>query len=893
MATRQVPQAGTPITLTGVVRLLSETPGSVVSNAGARLISDAGGALVGDAGGSLLANNGAGVAARAWRLLQAPPQEAALAEAGVYLTDAAGAVIVDEAGQPLGAISDSRGRYIIRAVLPPGNAVLRVPLREGGALASILVRSDQPLREVPIDTAASLGSAYVLDQYVKGRQAVLDKLPEPEALQLRTALLAAVVALPSRPRYDGATLVEATARLRRTSPRVDEVLTTIRVLLLGQERLGEGRQALEVPLSDPSALVDDGAGGFLVTEERTGRLRRVAADGTLTTLMDSLQGRIKANVTACSDAFRTADGTVLLAGNQPQGHGIQRLSPDGTLTLVVGQGGRGRSEVGKPARETPACPESLWVDPDGTIWFGEDGKVPGGARVLTVGADGVVREPAAPLPNWLASRIVGLVRGSDNAMYALVAEEDDDHLARLAPGATSWTRLCKTPQVGVFGDLANAPDGDLWVTEDLGGRLTRVKLDGTRRVVMERKAGAPIVRPADLLPRPDGSLLMIDVGAGVVNRVTPAGTVEPVAGLDISRGFDPTRGVALNGPQGLALDATGRLLITEGGGHAVRIWDGTTLSKLMGNGLGRAAPSQPLDSATLNNPFGLVERQGRIFLVDRSNRVLRLIDPTAGDVRVVAGGFNVLPTTMAPGIALAPGETSFLDAFGLAGAASGPMFWSAAYRQQVVRVDETGTSRLLAGSGERGDAGDGGPAETALLDTPGGLALTPGGDLLVADLGNMRVRRVVAPGGPAPRIEAFAGLPRAQAVDRLVASYGGTEEGKPAAMAAMAAPAAVCLDAEGNVYVSELGTAYTFVLPNLPGDAPLIDVATLPVVPPRIRKIDREGRITTLVGPGGQALTDPTAPDALVLPTAMIVDAQGRLVVADVGANVVRFFSLR
>ncbi|MEB3198552.1 MAG: hypothetical protein VKP62_15245, partial [Candidatus Sericytochromatia bacterium] len=285
------------MTVSGVVRILAERGAGILSNNGVTLVSDAGGSLIGNNGAALVSNNGGGLVSnngaglisktKPYRLApyvllaDAPLAEAPLRDAGVYVTDAAGAVLTDEQGRPVGAVSDGEGRYTLRAQLPSENLVLRIPLRQGGALASVLVQSEKTAREVPIDTAATLASVYVLDRYVQKRAGVFNKLREAEATQLRDSLASTVVSLTSIPEYQTQAVVETTSSLRRSSPAVDQLLETIKVLLLGQERLGEGLPALEVPLAGPSALVDDGAGGFLIAEERPGRLRQVSAAGVL------------------------------------------------------------------------------------------------------------------------------------------------------------------------------------------------------------------------------------------------------------------------------------------------------------------------------------------------------------------------------------------------------------------------------------------------------------------------------------------------------------------------------------------------------------------------------------------------------------------------------------
>src|SRR5207249_8161493 len=73
---------------------------------------------------------------------------------------------------------------------------------------------------------------------------------------------------------------------------------------------------------------------------------------------------------------------------------------------------------------------------------------------------------------------------------------------------------------------------------------------------------------------------------------------------------------------------------------------------------------------------------------------------------------------------------------------------------RVWKIDPAGNASILAGTGEKGDSGDGGPAAKATLNGPHSLAVTPGGDVLVADTWNNRVRKI---DGRTGVITAFAG----------------------------------------------------------------------------------------------------------------------------------------
>ena len=105
-----VPQLGTPATLIGKIRLISEAGGALISEAGGAIISNNSGGLISEAGGALIGKIRFGVLATA-------PAEAALADAVVRLTDAGGRVLVDDHQQPLMATSDATGSYKLSAVL--------------------------------------------------------------------------------------------------------------------------------------------------------------------------------------------------------------------------------------------------------------------------------------------------------------------------------------------------------------------------------------------------------------------------------------------------------------------------------------------------------------------------------------------------------------------------------------------------------------------------------------------------------------------------------------------------------------------------------------------------------------------------------------------------------
>jgi hypothetical protein len=101
-------------------------------------------------------------------------------------------------------------------------------------------------------------------------------------------------------------------------------------------------------------------------------------------------------------------------------------------------------------------------------------------------------------------------------------------------------------------------------------------------------------------------------------------------------------------------------------------------------------------------------------------------------------------------------------------------------------------------------------------------------------------------------------------------------------------PTGLTFDQAGNLYVAEAGTVNVGALGSVFGGRFPLDPAMLPQAPARVRRIGPDGKMTTIAGPGGKFFKDPKAPDALAMPTSLAIDSQGRLVITDSGANLIR-----
>ncbi len=196
----------------------------------------------------------------------------------------------------------------------------------------------------------------------------------------------------------------------------------------------------------------------------------------------------------------------------------------------------------------------------------------------------------------------------------------------------------------------------------------------------------------------------------------------------------------LQDPFGLALDAQGTLYLSDGG-------DANTLYRLGADGVLSVLAGGPREgladglgaAAAFHTPSGLaVDRLGNVYVADTGNHAIRKVTPQ-GQVSTVAGNGQ-------PGWRDGPGaQAQFNGPMGVAvDEATGKLYVADSYNDRLRVIDAAGNVSTLAG-GERPGWQDG-PGAQARFDTPTLLLALPGGALLVADSGNLALRKLDASG---------------------------------------------------------------------------------------------------------------------------------------------------
>jgi hypothetical protein len=266
---------------------------------------------------------------------------------------------------------------------------------------------------------------------------------------------------------------------------------------------------------------------------------------------------------------------------------------------------------------------------------------------------------------------------------------------------------------------------------------------------------------------------------------------------------------------------------------------------------GYAGDGGPADQAVCTEPFMCdFDSSGNLFYTESRNNIVRRVDKATGLITTVAGtggagyGGDGGPATQA----------TMKEPYSLQVDGNGDIYIVDRLNAVVRKVDgATGIISTVAGTGEQGFSGDGGPGKQAMLREPNDCFLDGKGGLLVADIQDQRIRR----------------LDLASGIISTVAGNGEKErsgDSKPALEASFMGSRAVCMDSKGNIYVAERE-----------GNG--------------VRKIDANGIMSTVAGNGERGYEGDGGPALTATwgsPKALRCDAQDNVVVVDTENHAIR-----
>lgn len=251
-----------------------------------------------------------------------------------------------------------------------------------------------------------------------------------------------------------------------------------------------------------------------------------------------------------------------------------------------------------------------------------------------------------------------------------------------------------------------------------------------------------------------GNIYISDSTNNRVRKVNAAtGTITTVAGKgtrDFSGDGGPATKASLAFPMGLAVDKEGHLFIADARNHRIRRVDAKTgiITSVAGQGIrGLGGDLGPALSALMSYPTSVtLDDEGNLYIADSENGGIRRVDKKTGIISSVVGEGTPGAKTDSGGTPTIRGL--FVAPVGLTYDGKGSLYVADAFLNRVKKVEvATRKVTIVAGKGVNQYCGDNGPAKEACLNQPAGVALDAEGNVYIADAGNDRVRRVDAKSG--------------------------------------------------------------------------------------------------------------------------------------------------
>ena len=602
---------------------------------------------------------------------------------------------------------------------------------------------------------------------------------------------------------------------------------------------GDGVPALESSLNFPAGLAFD-KGNLYVADRNNHRIRKIDSKGIISTVAGTGIPEccndnglaVEAHLYFPSDIDVDTEGNLYISDRS--NNRIRKVNSDGIITTIAGLGKPGYGgDFGPADKALLKYPFGISHDNKGNFYIADRGN----NRVRKIDQRGIITTIAGDGTHSFG----GDYGPANQSSLAFPTDVTVDSLGTVYIADRNNNRVRKIDRLGVITTLMG---------------LSQTEFNGDNEISAETTLHLPFA----LALNGEDRLLVVDRNHFRVREVRlQSNQVETVAGNGtfLFRGDGgPGGGATLEAPSGIAVDSKGNVLFADRLHQRIRRVGGNgIIETVIGNGKqGNEGNGRPGIEATLHLPEVLVmDREDNIYLTQRSGNawIIRksnaegIITHFAGNGRqgntgdggpAIEASFHTISDIAADGsgnifiadsinrnirkidkqgIISTIAEAS-LEALGtevhpngIVVDKAGSIFFSDSGSSKVYKIDTSGAITLIAGTGDFGDHGDGGPALEAGLRSPGGLAIGPDGFLYIAEQTTHRIRKVDSSG----IITGYVGTGK----------FGYSGDGGPAIEANIKNPFRMDFDREGNLYFSDRDNN-------------------------RIRKVDTSGVITTIAG---------------------------------------------
>jgi uncharacterized protein (TIGR03437 family) len=561
--------------------------------------------------------------------------------------------------------------------------------------------------------------------------------------------------------------------------RIREVSNGIITTLAGggQASLGDGGPATNATLYAPAGVAVDGQGNVFIADSGNNRVRKVSASGVIATLAGNGKAGFSGDGAAAIGASLSQPQYVAIDGqgnvfiSDTGNNRVRKVSGNGVISTLAGTGTAGYAgDGGVAASAQLSQPEGVAVDGSGNVFIVDSNN----ERVRKVSVTGVITTVAGTGASG-NSGDGGLATNAQlGGSYGLAVDAAGDLFIAdyysLSIREVSASGIIDTVAgTGAFysgdsGPAASAQLAPTGIAVDGSGnfyiadnsRLRKVSANGIVTTVAGTgvccgpggsgvTATSTEISPERVTVDASGNLYIADFFS-VVHKVAPNGIITTIAGTGTA-GFSGDGGAAASAqlgvaPGGLTVDGGGNLYIADTSNNRIRkVSLGGTITTVAGSGVaGFSGNGGPAAVAQLNQPQGVaVDVLGNLYIADTNNNRIRKISPgTSGVITTVAGtGVGGFAGDGGPAA-----SAQLQNPQGIAIDEQGNLFVADAGNSRVREISAGGTITTVAGTGGSAYSGDCGPATSAQLSFPRDVAVDSSGNVFIADTGNDAVRRL-------------------------------------------------------------------------------------------------------------------------------------------------------